>query len=227
MVRRRGSARLRVGRVRRCRPQAFDFLDVRLNRSRSRRHYDAQVGGRDGDGGQRGRARSRCLSSRRRTHWRSQGACAAFQALEPSLDRARIAPARRPRTGRGRCAGGVAGDRSRAPPPGDTSAFAAWAYRITSRRCAKLIGRAVRERRTSEALRTDEDHVAVPEPDTLRLRQAIETLPPDQRAAIALFYLEDMSVAEVAVALAVPAGTVKTRLMHARHKLRAALEGDI
>jgi RNA polymerase sigma-70 factor (ECF subfamily) len=35
-----------------------------------------------------------------------------------------------------------------------------------------------------------------------------------------------MSVAEVAVALAVPAGTVKTRLMHARHKLRAALEGD-
>ena len=46
------------------------------------------------------------------------------------------------------------------------------------------------------------------------------------RAAIALFYLEDMSVAEMAVALDVPAGTVKTRLMHARRKLRAALEGD-
>jgi RNA polymerase sigma-70 factor (ECF subfamily) len=35
-----------------------------------------------------------------------------------------------------------------------------------------------------------------------------------------------MSVAEVAVALDVPAGTVKTRLMHARRKLRAALEGE-
>jgi len=35
-----------------------------------------------------------------------------------------------------------------------------------------------------------------------------------------------LSVAEVAVALAVPAGTVKTRLMHARRKLRAALEGE-
>jgi DNA-directed RNA polymerase specialized sigma24 family protein len=46
------------------------------------------------------------------------------------------------------------------------------------------------------------------------------------RAAIALFHFEDMSVAEVAVALDVPAGTVKTRLMHARRKLRAALEGD-
>lgn len=35
-----------------------------------------------------------------------------------------------------------------------------------------------------------------------------------------------MSVAEVAVALDVPVGTVKTRLMHARRKLRIALEGD-
>jgi RNA polymerase sigma-70 factor (ECF subfamily) len=35
-----------------------------------------------------------------------------------------------------------------------------------------------------------------------------------------------LSVAEVAVALDVPAGTAKTRLMHARNKLRAALEGE-
>jgi len=35
-----------------------------------------------------------------------------------------------------------------------------------------------------------------------------------------------MSVAEVAVALGVPAGTVKTRLMHARQKLRDVLQGE-
>ena len=46
------------------------------------------------------------------------------------------------------------------------------------------------------------------------------------RAAIALFHFEDMSIAETAVALDVPAGTVKTRLMHARRTLRAVLEGD-
>ncbi len=62
--------------------------------------------------------------------------------------------------------------------------------------------------------------------DEERLRAAVQALPPDQRAAIALFHFEDMSIAEVAVALDVPAGTVKTRLMHARRKLRAALEGD-
>jgi RNA polymerase sigma-70 factor (ECF subfamily) len=111
------------------------------------------------------------------------------------------------------------------PALADTGAFAAWAYRIVSRRCAKAIGRAVRDRRTAEALGGEEGATPAPKPEALRLRQAIDTLPPDQRAAIALFYLEDMSVAEVAVALAVPAGTVKTRLMHARHKLRAALEG--
>ena len=58
------------------------------------------------------------------------------------------------------------------------------------------------------------------------MQRAIQSLPHDQRATIALFYLEELSVAEVAVALDVPAGTVKTRLMHARHKLRAIIEGE-
>jgi RNA polymerase sigma-70 factor (ECF subfamily) len=58
------------------------------------------------------------------------------------------------------------------------------------------------------------------------LRAAIDKLPADQRAAIALYHFEELSVAEVAVALHVPVGTVKTRLMHARHKLRAALQGE-
>jgi RNA polymerase sigma-70 factor (ECF subfamily) len=46
------------------------------------------------------------------------------------------------------------------------------------------------------------------------------------RLAVRLFHFEELSVAEVAVDLDVPAGTVKTRLMHARRKLRAALGGD-
>ena len=111
----------------------------------------------------------------------------------------------------------------------DERAFPAWAYRIVSRRCAGQIHSAVRGRELERSLSE------IPEPDSsipddpierLRLRRAIAALPADQRSAIALFYLEEMSVAEVAVALGVPAGTVKTRLMHARHKLRAALEGD-
>ena len=57
------------------------------------------------------------------------------------------------------------------------------------------------------------------------MRAAIAACRPRRRATVALFYLEDLGVAEVATALDVPVGTVKTRLMHARTKLRALL-GD-
>jgi len=112
----------------------------------------------------------------------------------------------------------------------DDRAFPAWAFRIVSRCCAKQIGAAVRRRGVAAALASEppaeDPSIDIPH-DTDRLRAAIRELPPEQRSAVALFYQEDLSVAEVAVALNVPAGTVKTRLMHARRKLRAALEGEV
>jgi RNA polymerase sigma factor (sigma-70 family) len=111
----------------------------------------------------------------------------------------------------------------------DERAFPAWAYRIVSRGCAKQIGAAVRRRDLAAGL------AAMPEPDpaepgerltTSLLRAEIGRLPAEQRSALALFYLDEMSVAEVAVALDVPLGTVKTRLLHARRKLREAMEGE-
>jgi RNA polymerase sigma factor (sigma-70 family) len=110
----------------------------------------------------------------------------------------------------------------------DERAFPAWAYRIVSRRCARQIGDAVRRRRLGDDLAA-EPPAAPREPGegltVARLRDEIARLPPDQRSALALFYLEEMSVAEVAVSLDVPLGTVKTRLLHARRKLREAMEG--
>ena len=112
----------------------------------------------------------------------------------------------------------------------DAALFPAWAYRIVTRRAADAIRSVQKDRRLSEAWAREPD---APDDDAARieaqadaasLRMAMAALPPDQRAAIALFYREDFSVAEVAAALAVPAGTVKTRLMHARRKLRDALE---
>jgi RNA polymerase sigma factor (sigma-70 family) len=108
----------------------------------------------------------------------------------------------------------------------EETAFPAWAYRIVSRRCARLIAKGQRRRKLAEVL-TAEPTADQPElPDFERLRAAVRGLPPEQRAAIALFYFEDLSIAETAIALDVPEGTVKTRLMHARRKLRTALEGE-
>lgn len=115
----------------------------------------------------------------------------------------------------------------------DAAAFPAWAFRIVTRRTADVIRRAQRRRKLNAAYANETDG-NVQSADSIErsaderaVRVAIDALPKDQRAAIALFYLQDLSVAEIAAALEVPAGTIKTRLMHARRKLRAALEGGL
>ena len=59
--------------------------------------------------------------------------------------------------------------------------------------------------------------------DARLVRAAIAALPPGQRAAAALFYLAGFGHAEVADALGIPIGAVKTRL----HKARASLRGRL
>lgn len=111
----------------------------------------------------------------------------------------------------------------------DPRAFPAWAYRITSRACAGEIGHAVARRKLARAWASEPREASIePEEPSQpgRLQAAIRQLPAGERAAIALYHFEELRVAEVAVALAVPVGTVKTRLMNARRKLRAILEGE-
>ena len=48
-------------------------------------------------------------------------------------------------------------------------------------------------------------------------------LPPERRAVVVLFYYEDMPVDEIAKALGVPKGTVKSRLSRARKQLKEML----
>lgn len=55
------------------------------------------------------------------------------------------------------------------------------------------------------------------------LNRALDTLPLDQRVAFVLCEVEERTSVEVAEILAVPEGTVRTRLHHAKRKLRAAL----
>lgn len=113
----------------------------------------------------------------------------------------------------------------------DVVAFPAWAFRIISRRTADTIRKRQRQRKLSAAVASDP--IASNGQTTLNetgaeacgLAKAIAQLPAAQRAAIALFYSYDLSITEISVALDVPAGTVKTRLMTARKSLRSLLEG--
>lgn len=59
--------------------------------------------------------------------------------------------------------------------------------------------------------------------DYAELHQAIDKLPEKLRIAVILFYFRDMDVVSAARILGIPAGTMKSRLTHARKRLKEAL----
>jgi RNA polymerase sigma-70 factor (ECF subfamily) len=56
--------------------------------------------------------------------------------------------------------------------------------------------------------------------------RGLSTLPPDQREALILVTVENMSYEQVAVICGCPIGTVKSRVNRARARLEAHLEGN-
>ena len=53
-----------------------------------------------------------------------------------------------------------------------------------------------------------------------RIRKIVDTLPDKMRIVILMFYMEDMSIEDIAAALMIPAGTVKSRLFKAKKILK-------
>lgn len=56
--------------------------------------------------------------------------------------------------------------------------------------------------------------------DRLQLTNAIAALPPLQRQAITMHYLQDMRHSDIAAQLDTPVGTIKTRIHQAKRRLR-------
>jgi RNA polymerase sigma-70 factor (ECF subfamily) len=121
------------------------------------------------------------------------------------------------------------------------SSLRTWIYRITVNQ-AKNRQRWWRRRRRGQQVSLDEhvrDHGELPaepvssSPDRLlrqkelgdRLRDALESLPFDQKTAIVLREVDGLSYEEIAFSLGVAVGTVKSRLARARESLRAQLRG--
>ena len=94
----------------------------------------------------------------------------------------------------------------------------AWRLCVSRWRRAQLALRpSDRARSPQPAFEPDVNHTA--------LVQALRQIPPDQRRAVVLHYLCDLSIAQIAAETGVPAGTVKARLSRGRTAL-AALLGD-
>ena len=93
----------------------------------------------------------------------------------------------------------------------------AWVRRVAIR----LASRA-RRRPSTLALVPEQPGAADPQADP-DLRRALLSLPPNQRAAIVLHYLEDLPVAEVAETMGVATSTAKVHLHRARKRLAMLL----
>jgi len=112
-----------------------------------------------------------------------------------------------------------------------TQPFEPWLYRMTVNLTYSWINRAKRWvhffQGALEQLKMPErrnpDNILERQEQRTTLQQAIESLPVSQRAVIVLFYLEELSVNEVAYVLNIAEGTVKSRLYHARKKLKEAI----
>lgn len=107
----------------------------------------------------------------------------------------------------------------------DPALFRAWAFRIVANKARDWVRREQARRRAGE----DVEVAETSDPSrrsgaNRRLRAALESLEPGQRTVLTRFYLEEMSVREIADSLDIPAGTVKSRLFYARNALRDALE---
>lgn len=119
------------------------------------------------------------------------------------------------------------------------SAFSTWLYRIMTN-CFLDVKKKEKNRQTvsletamqtseGEVERQVEDTGPTPQDETLRtareeqMEMAINKLPEYQRAMIVMYHAEMMSYEEIAAALDLPLGTVKSRLNRARLLLRDLL----
>lgn len=111
----------------------------------------------------------------------------------------------------------------------DPERFVAWAYRIVVR---AAYGEVSSRRRwllrstVADAMpRADADHAAA-FADHDELDRALGRLPIEQRAVLVLKHYAGLSNPEIATALDVPEGTVRSRVYYATSSMRAALEAE-
>jgi RNA polymerase sigma-70 factor (ECF subfamily) len=103
-----------------------------------------------------------------------------------------------------------------------------WLLTLVHRRAVDLVRR--EERRRADPLPSQMEAAGPDEPELLAQRQAVRealaTLPPEQREAIELAYYGGYTQSELAERLGQPLGTIKSRMFTGLSRLRDALEHE-
>ena len=109
----------------------------------------------------------------------------------------------------------------RAPDFPDAARERAWLLKVTVNGCKSRL-RAPWRRRTAPLL----DTYPAAEPEEREVLEAVQALPPRDRAVVHLYYCEGYQTAEIAAMTGQREGTVRSRLSRARGKLRDLLKGE-
>lgn len=104
----------------------------------------------------------------------------------------------------------------------DPARFRAWFFRIAHNKAADDIRTRQKQRKSEDAVKEMTELKAQERrPDEgLNLKTLIEAMPREKRSLIILFYVEGLTIPELAEVFKVPAGTVKSRLFNAREELK-------
>ena len=100
--------------------------------------------------------------------------------------------------------------------------FRSYAFAVLHRRGADYLRGTIADRQAQPDVVPDQP-VDPSQGDALAIRQAFAALPPDQRLAAHLYFVEGLTVPEIAEVQGIAEGTAKSRLFHARRKLKAVL----
>ncbi|WP_298759891.1 RNA polymerase sigma factor [uncultured Psychroserpens sp.] len=110
------------------------------------------------------------------------------------------------------------------------SSFKSWAFRIVYSKSLDALRQQQKEQVKGETYKREQisleynneenDNALLKE----KLLKAILTLPMQQQHIIKLFYVESYSLKEISDLLSISVGTVKSRLFHAREKLKLILK---
>ena len=115
----------------------------------------------------------------------------------------------------------------------DSRALPAFVYRtarnaalaqLRKRRTAEAALLMAQVRHEAEGVRGEDDCEDFSFDDTLRVHAGLERLSLNHRDVLTLFFLDDLSLEQIATVMGVPIGTVKSRLFHAKRALRQILQ---
>ena len=109
----------------------------------------------------------------------------------------------------------------RLPDLQSPSAFSAWLFRIATARCADHLRVKIRRRRAEPSYVSGDpelpaDEILMKREMTQDVHRVLGSMDFDHRVTLLLHYIEGFSVKETAEIVGVPAGTIRSRLHHAR-----------